>query len=88
MIESKAVRNATATIVSDQIEFGESKFIHKGNKFVPHHSLRIGVMIFRGLWYAAATVTPKIDANYRVAARKLCRHIPSHQAGPVETHAP
>src|SRR5258708_39264348 len=81
MIESKAVRNATATVVSDQIEFGESKFIHQCDKFVPHHSLRIWVMIFRGAWYAAAAITAKIDANYRVVARKLWRHIPPHQAG-------
>ena len=39
MIERKAVRDATTTVVSDEIKPGSSKFIHHGYKFVRHRSL-------------------------------------------------
>src|SRR5258706_9472340 len=81
MIKRKAIRNATTTVVSGQVKFGESKFIHHGDKFVRHGSLCIRVVIFRGSRHTAAAIAAKIDTNHRVVARETWRHLAPHQAG-------
>src|ERR1700704_206989 len=82
MVESEAVGDAPTTVVSDEIETGESKFIHYRNEFVRHRSLRIGVVIRCGGWHAAAPIAAEIDANHGVAVRKARCHETPHEAGP------
>jgi hypothetical protein len=82
MVESEAIGDAPATVVSDEIEPGESKFIHDRNEFVRHRSLRIGVVILCGGWHAAAPIAPEIHTNHGVAVRKARCHVTPHQAGP------
>src|SRR6185295_11514531 len=82
MVESEAIRDAPATVVSDEIKPGESKFIHYRNEFIRHRSLRIGIMILCGGWHAAAPIAAEIDANHGVAVRKARCHVTPHQAGP------
>src|SRR5262249_11424172 len=81
MIERKAVRDATTTVVSDEIELGESKFIHHGDKFIRHRSLCIRVVILSGSGHTAAAIAAKIDTNDGVVAREMWRHMAPHQAG-------
>ena len=88
MIERKAVRNATTTIVSDEIEPGKSEFIHHRYKFVRHRPLRIGVMILSGSGHTAAAIAAEIDANNCVVAREPRRHDGATSGWFGETHAP
>src|SRR3981081_1316204 len=85
MGESEAVGDAPTRVVSDDIEPGESKFIHYGNEFVRHRSLRIGVVILCGGWHAAAPIAAEIHTNHSVAVCEARRHVTPHQAGPGKT---
>src|SRR6266699_23035 len=63
MVESHAISDATAAIMSGDLETQEAQLLHYGHHIRCHSPLRIGLMVQCGDRAAAAPIAAKIRAD-------------------------
>jgi len=79
VVESHAIGDATAAIMSDERKARKPKPLHHSHHVLRHGALRIGRMVWRGDRAAALPIAAKISADNGKVVRKQRRDAVPHQ---------
>jgi hypothetical protein len=85
MVQSHAIRDATATVIPSDSKARQSKPLHDDHHVVCYGALCIGRMIWGGGWTTTTPVATQIGADDRTVAGKQRRDAAPHQVCPRKT---